>query len=282
MRWLVNKTFRFGTLLFTTLLLCNVAFASFNKSLWPKWEVTNPLSQEVISHQEWKTFLNTRVMTNDEGINLIDYPNLTDEDIKLLNQYISKMSAININQYNRREQLAYWLNLYNALTMITVAKYYPVESIQEINISPGLFSIGPRGANIITVNGTQLTLEDIHSRIIRPIWNDPRTHYALNNGSIGAANIGKEPFKGVTIEDQLNLAAKEYINSLRGAQVIDDKLILSRLYDWFKEDFGGEDRDVVLHLKQFASESLLQKLNQVNKISVYNYNWHLNTTLGVS
>ncbi|WP_131776632.1 DUF547 domain-containing protein [Legionella impletisoli] len=256
--------------------------ASFNKNLWPKWEVTNPVSHKVISHEEWQTFLNQHVTTNQEGINLIDYPSLNEEDRMLLKQYITRMSGINIHDYNRREQLAYWLNLYNALTVQTIASYYPVESIQEINISPGLFSIGPWGANLITIDGIQMTLEDIHNRIIRPIWNDPRTHYALNNGSIGAANICKHAFQGATLDQQLNQAAIEYINSLRGVQVIEGKLIVSKVYEWFSEDFGGTEKDILYHLKQFANPSLRQKLNTIEEVNTYNYNWHLNTTVDIA
>ncbi|WP_242602084.1 DUF547 domain-containing protein [Legionella yabuuchiae] len=264
------------------LLISHAAIASFNKNLWPKWEITSPMSNNVISHEEWQTFLNQHVITNSEGINLIDYPNMNEEDRMLLKQYITHMSAIKIGDYNRQEQLAYWINLYNALTVQTIASYYPVESIQEINISPGLFSIGPWGANLITIEGIQMSLEDIHNRIIRPIWNDPRTHYVLNNGSIGAANISKYAFQSATLDKQLNQAAIEYINSLRGVQVIDGKLIVSKLYDWFSEDFGGTEKDIINHLTQFANQSLRQQLSKIKEVNTYNYNWHLNTTVDFS
>ena len=255
------------------------ANASYNKNLWPQWEMNNPLSDKRISHLDWQTFLDTRVITNNEGINLIDYPNLNDNDLKLLKSYISNLARISIAQYNRREQLAYWINLYNAVTVYTVANYYPVRSIEEINTSPGLFSVGPWGAKLVTVNETPLSLDDIQNRIIRPIWNDSRTHYAINNGSIGAANLSKRAFQGATIEEQLNDAALEYINSLRGAQVIEGKLIVSKIYEWYDEDFGTSKQNVITHLKQFAREPLINQLKHVNTIDNYIYNWHLNSTI---
>ena len=152
--------------------MASTTHASFNKSLWPKWEVNNPLSQAVIPHDDWQEFLNRRLVTNEEGINLVDYSHLTDADSTLLKGYIEKMAQINIANYNRDEQLAFWLNLYNALTVQIVADYYPIGSIEEINISPGLFSIGPWGKKIVTIKGTSLSLEEIQNRIIRPICND--------------------------------------------------------------------------------------------------------------
>lgn len=257
----------------------NCAIASFNKSLWPVWLANNPLSQESIPHQDWQSFLDAHVFTNDEGINLIDYSRLNKQDIDLLNNYIKKLSQINIGHYNRSEQLAYWINLYNASTVKTVANYYPIGSVEEINISPGLFSVGPWGAQLITVNGQSLSLDDIQNRIVRPIWNDQRTHYALNNACIGAPNLSREAYHGKTLDEQLNQAAKGYINSFRGAQVIEGKLVVSKIYDWFIEDFGGNKQAVITHLGNFADEPLRSQLNHINSIDNYVYNWHLNSTV---
>lgn len=258
------------------------AQASYNKNLWPQWEMNNPLSKTSMSHHDWQTFLDTRVVTNNEGINLVDYAHLNDDDLKLLKNYIANQSRINISEYNRREQLAYWINLYNAVTVYTVANYYPIGSIEEINTSPGLFSVGPWGAKLVTVNDTPLSLDDIQNRIIRPIWNDSRTHYAVNNGSIGAANLSKQAYQGATIETQLNNAALGYINSLRGAQVIEGKLIVSKIYEWYDEDFGTSKQNVIIHIKQFAREPLINQLNHINTIDNYMYNWHLNSTIANS
>lgn len=259
------------------LLGSGLTYASFHKSLWPTWEVNNPLSKAVISHQLWQEFLNQHVYTNDEKINQVDYEHLNQQDLDSLKEYIKLISQIDISNYSRQEQLAYWINLYNALTVQTVANYYPVANVQEINISPGLFSVGPWGANLITINHIPLSLDDINNRIIRPIWNDPRTHYALNNATIGAPNLSKQAYLGAQIEEQLNNSATAYINSFRGAQVIEGKLIISKIYDWYEEDFGGTKEDVIKHLLQFAREPLLSQLKHTNTIDSYIYNWHINS-----
>ncbi|WP_040536396.1 DUF547 domain-containing protein [Legionella drancourtii] len=258
-------------------LLTSQAHATFYKNLWPQWEVNNPLSKEIISHQLWQDFLNRRVITNAENINLVDYAHMTQIDLNLLKDYLKNMAQINIDNYNRAEQLAYWINVYNALTVQTVANYYPVSTIQEINISPGLFSVGPWGANLITIKDTPLTLDDINNRIIRPIWNDARTHYTLNNASIGAPNLNRKAYQGHILDEQLNNAASTYINSLRGVSVIEGRLIISKLYDWYEEDFGGRKQDVITHLLQFAKEPLQSQLKHINTIDSYIYNWHINS-----
>jgi hypothetical protein len=277
-----NTMYRNKILILLMLLLTELVHASFYKNLWPQWEVNNPLSKEVISHQLWQEFLNRRVITNEEKINLVDYEHLTQIDLNLLKDYLTDMAQIDIDRYNRSEQLAYWINVYNALTVQTVASYYPVASIQEINISPGLFSIGPWGASLITIKNTPLTLDDIYNRIIRPIWNDPRTHYALNNASFGAPNLNRKIYQGQTLENQLNDAASTYINSLRGVSVIEGRLIISKVYDWYEEDFGNNKQNVITHLLQFAKEPLRSQLKHINTIDSYTYNWHINSPVTAS
>jgi hypothetical protein len=259
------------------LLFTGLTHASFYKSLWPQWEVNNPLSKEIISHQLWQDFVNRRIITSPENINLVDYAHFSQTDLNLLKDYLRDMAQINIDNYNRAEQLAYWINVYNALTVQTIANYYPISTIQEVNISPGLFSVGPWGANLITIKKTTLSLDDINNRIIRPIWNDARTHYALNNASIGAPNLSKTAYHGYNLEEQLNKAALTYVNSLRGVSVIEGRLIISKLYDWYEEDFGGTKQDVITHLLQFAKEPLQSQLKHTNTVDSYVYNWHLNS-----
>lgn len=259
------------------LLFAGHTYATFYKNLWPRWEVNNPLSKKTISHQLWQNFLDKHLTTNEEKISLVDYAHMNKEDKALLKAYIKEMTQIDINDYNRHEQLAYWINLYNALTVETVADYYPVVNIQEIRISPGVFSVGPWGANLVTIQKTPMSLDDINNRIIRPIWNDPRTHYTLNNATIGAPNLSKQAYLGPIIEQQLNKAVTIYINSLRGAQVIEGKLIISKIYDWYEEDFGGTKQYVLTHLSHYAKEPLKSQLKHINSIDSYTYNWHINS-----
>lgn len=268
----------FAVFCFTLLLLpFHAAQASFTKNLWPMWLNNNPLSTQCIDHHLWAEFLRNHVVKSTEGINRLCYKNIRMEDKKKLEKYLQYLSTVEIARYNRREQLAYWLNFYNALTVKTVIDYYPIGSTKDINISPGLFSIGPWGAKLIEVQGQQLSLDDIHNKIIRPIWNDQRTHYAINNGALGAPNLQAEPFTGVCLEEQLNVAAIQYINSLRGVQMIEGSLVVSKLYKWFIDDFNGDEQGVIQHLKNFAKEPLKSQLKHVNSIDSYVYNWHLNS-----
>lgn len=256
----------------------HIAFSAMANTIHPTWLKHNPSSAAVISHSAWQNFLSQHVIRNQEGIHLIDYPNLNQNDLHTLKKYLKHMSTIDISRYNRQEQLAFWINLYNAVTVLTVAEHYPITSIQDIHLSPGLFSTGPWDKPMITVKGIPLSLHDIQQGIIRPIWRDARTHYALNNATMGAANIQPFAFQGDQINEQLNAAAFKYINSLRGAHVIEGKLIVSKLYAWFLDDFGGNEQSLIAHLLPFANPRLSHQLKQIKTVNMYVYNWHLNST----
>ena len=257
------------------LCLCTVALAAPKKDLWPRWQVNDPLSKKTIDYKPWAGFLKDNVHTNAEGINLVAYANVTPFDKKILSNFLRHISSIHIDTYNRREQEVYWINLYNALTIATVLKHYPIKSILDIKIS-GWFEPGPWGAKLIKIEGIPVSLNDIEHRILRPIWNDQRLHYALNCASMSCPNLQKQPYTSKNLTKLLNTAATEYVNSNYGTEVKNDKLIVSSIYVWYKEDFGGTDDDVIDFLGIYAKPPLKDELIYIKKINGNRYNWALN------
>ncbi len=247
------------------------------KDLWTRWEVSDPLSTEAIDHHLWDQFLKHHVQKSHQGIHVIDYVHMPEKDHNLINEYLWHLSQVPISNYNRREQLAFWINLYNALVMKIVLEHYPVDTINDINISPGFFSDGPWAANLIKIENISLSLHDIEHRIIRPIYNDPRTIYALNKAAVGSPNLEPQAFTGTNVDTVLNQCAKEYINSLRGMQLIDHQLVTSSLFKWYIDDFGGTEEDVINHLKEYAAPALRKQLQSINTIHRTFFNWHLNS-----
>ncbi len=265
-------------LLLTAVLICVSAttFAAPKKDLWVRWQVFNPFSQKTINYKDWALFLNHNVSTNQAGVNLVDYKTVTQKDRQLLNDFILYLSQTKIDNYSRRVQEAYWINLYNALTVKTVLDHYPVKSILKISISPGLFTDGPWDKKLVQVEGVNLTLNDIEHRILRPIWNDPRIHFTVNCASYSCPNLRKIPYSGQNIGSLLNLAAAQYINNPRGVSIKSGKLTVSSIFFWYKADFGGTDQDVIHFMMLYAKPDLKSKLQKFKSISGNYYNWNLN------
>ena len=78
------------------------------------------------------------------------------------------------------------------------------------------------------------------------------------------------------LETMLNDAARDFINSPRGAYIADGALIVSRIYDWFHEDFGEGEEAVLAHLRHYADQDLAEALAAADGIDSYVYDWALN------
>ncbi|SDG33948.1 Protein of unknown function, DUF547 [Limimonas halophila] len=252
------------------------ARAAPEADLWPRWEKHDPESTKTIDHGAWGDFLKKYVSRGPDGVNRVAYGAVDQADRTALKGYLDALTGTRISEYNRAEQFAYWANLYNALTVEVILRHWPVDTIRDIDISPGLFSDGPWGKKLVTVEGAELSLNDIEHRILRPIWQDPRVHYAVNCASIGCPNLRVEPFTGAKLDQQLNEAARTYVNHPRGATVRNGELVVSSIYEWFQEDFGGSDAGVIEHLRQYAEPALKDKLADFSSIGDDRYDWSIN------
>jgi hypothetical protein len=243
------------------------------KELWPRWTANNPDSSTRIDHSAWSAFLKKYLVVGE--VNRVRYAEVTPEDRRDLDAYITGLVALPISEFNRSEQLPYWINLYNALTVQLILAHYPVESIRDVDISPGLFSFGPWNKDLITVEGQRLTLNDVEHRILRPIWNDPRLHYTLNCAAVGCPNLQPAAFTAANTELFMQRGARDFING-RGVRIADGKLTVSSIYAWFTEDFGGNEAGVLDHLRRHAAAPLAAKLASFQRIDADAYDWRLN------
>lgn len=258
------------------------AFTSFEAlvapkaDLWARWAAFDPQAQESIDHAPWDRLLKAYVFTDSRGVNRFGYGQVGEADREVLETYLAMLASTPISRYRRDEQFAYWVNLYNALTIKVVLDRYPVASIRDIDISPGLFAQGPWDAKLITVESEPLSLNDIEHRILRPIWRDPRIHYAVNCASLGCPNLQDEAFTAANREALLDRAARAYVNHSRGVRVDGARCVVSSIYVWFGEDFGGSDQAVLAHLARYAEPPLTARLAAIREISGHEYDWALN------
>ena len=244
--------------------------------LWERWTAHDRGSTAAIDHRWWTGFLDTYLEPGDDGINRFDYGRVSRADKEALKQYIARLTELPIDSYNRDEQFAYWVNLYNALTTDLLLDHYPVASIIKISISPGWFSVGPWGKKLVAVEGEAISLDDIEHRILRPIWRDPRIHYAVNCTALSCPNLMPEAFTGANANSLLDQAAWEYINRPGIIEVRGRGLVVSSLYEWYTDDFGGDDDGVIAHLLYYADGDLAAALEGAANIADHRYDWALN------
>ncbi len=252
------------------------AHAAPKADLWEIWTAHDPASTTKVDHSAWDRFLKTYVQDNPNGLNRVDYGGVSPADRSALAAYLEGLSATPVATLNRGEQQAYWINLYNALTVKVVLDHYPVETIRDIDISPGLFADGPWGKKLTEVAGVPVGLDDIEHRILRPIWQDNRVHYAVNCASVGCPDLINRAYLAADMDAILTNNAKAYVNSDRGLWVEGGKVVASSIYDWFQADFGGTEKGVIRHLLTYAEGSRKAALEKSGDIDDYDYDWTLN------
>jgi hypothetical protein len=218
-----------------------------------------------------------------DGIVLVDYArwNASAADRSTLTNFLTALAARRPSTMSRNERFAFWANLYNATTLKIVIDNYPVRSIRDIKSSTSLFDIkgyiGPWRTKIATIENQPVSLDDIEHEIMRPTFRDPRVHYSVNCASIGCPNLRARAWRAETLDKDLDVAARTFINHPRGAWVgADGRLRLSSIYKWFKEDFGGTDAGVLAHLRKYAGPDLVARLPAHAQGFDDDYDWSLN------
>lgn len=250
------------------------SFAPKSK-LWQRWSA-HDANGGTLDFRDWDRLLRRYVVASAQSHNRVRYGAFTAADRKRLDAVIARLAGVRISRHPRREQLAYWINLYNALTVKVVLDHYPVASIRDIDISPGLFSNGPWGAKLVRVENEALSLDDIEHRILRPIWRDPRIHYAVNCASVGCPDLQPYAYTGADVMRQLDRAARGYVNSPRGVRISGGRITVSSIYDWYMADFGGTEAGVIAHLLRYAEPALARRIRAIGRISGAEYDWRLN------
>jgi len=261
--------------------LSSAALAAPKAELWPRWQAHDEASTATIAHEAWDALLATQVRPDASGIHRVGYARFSAADKAALAAYIERLQALPISRYARTEQRAYWINLYNAKTVQLVVQHYPVASIRDIRLGGSLtarFFGGPWAAETLKVEGVALSLDDIEHRILRPIWRDPRTHYAVNCASLGCPNLATKAYTAERMEAMLDEGARAYVNHPRAATLERGKLVVSSIYVWFIDDFGGDEAGILAHLRRYAAPAKLAELAPFKSLGDNSdrYDWTLN------
>jgi hypothetical protein len=236
-----------------------------------------------VDHSGWDRLLKAYVAASADGVNRVAYARLKKEGHGELKAYLARLQAIDPSKLDRPEQIAFWVNLYNAKTVDVILDKYPVKSIKDISLGGGLKALvtgGPWQAKITRVAGQDLSLDDIEHQILRPIYKDARIHYAVNCASYGCPNLMAQAFTGANLDALLEAGARAYVNHPRGCKFEGGKVKASSIYSWFQVDFGGSDKGVLDHLRKYAAPALKQQLESITGIANYDYDWSLNDAPG--
>jgi hypothetical protein len=257
-----------------SLVVAAMSVASPAEDAWAIWAQHSPQNAAVVDHTPWQGFLDEYLVVHPGGVNRMAYRRVTDTDRQRLGDYLDSLSQIDPRRYRKAEQLAYWINLYNALTVQVVLAHPAKDSI--LRMGRGLLSFGPWDDVLISVADHPVTLNDIEHRILRPIWRDHRVHYAVNCASVSCPNLAPRAYTAENTEALFASGESDYINHERGVRFDrQGRLLLSQIYAWYEQDFAADTAGLGRYLSahhRTAAEALAAYGASVE----YHYDWALN------
>jgi hypothetical protein len=225
-------------------------------------------------HTPWDRLLARYVGESADGINRVRYAawKADGADRAALRAYIRALEATPAAALARNDEFAFWVNVYNAITIDLVLDAYPVASIRDIK--PNIFASGPWDQERVTIDGRRMSLNDIEHQILRVRWREPRVHYAVNCASLGCPNLMPRAWRGETLNADLDAAARAYIGHARAVAFGPRGLTLSRIFQWYRRDFGDEAQ-LRAHLARYSPAARRADLDTAPIVG-YAYDWSLN------
>jgi hypothetical protein len=253
----MNSNFRFSFLLILLILFsCQSPVVGMAGSTPP-------------SHQLWNELLKSNVKPDGQ----VDYKGFIREKPKL-EKYLKLLSenAPDRKTWSKNEQLAYWINVYNAFTVKLIVDFYPTKSIRDL---------GPRikiplikdvwHYKFFKIAGVEMSLDEVEHSILRKEFEEPRIHFAINCASVSCPPLLNEAFVVANLENQLTRVATTFINDPTRNKISSQSAQLSPIFSWFKGDFTKKGT-----LIEFLNRYAKVKLSPNARVTFMEYNWNLN------
>ena len=244
--------------LFLWTLVLSSVFSSLPVSSW---------CMDPVDHGPYEELLEAYVK---EGV--VDYQGFKNEE-KRLDAYLRLLEKTDTGKLPLDEQLAFYINTYNAATIKLILSRYPdVKSIKDL----GSFFRSPFKEKIVHIEGETMSLDDLEHGIIRARFKDPRVHFAVNCASKSCPPLISQPYWGSTLDEQLNASTRHFINNPERNYLDGKTLYVSKIFKWFSEDF---DDNVLGFFLKYAEGDFKERL-VANKFDIeveyLDYDWSLN------
>ena len=225
---------------------------------------------KVPSHQPFHALLQKHV--NKEG--KVNYRGLIG-DSTALHRYLKSLSLNppDEKKWTKNEQMAYWINAYNAFTIQLILKYYPLKSIKDIGSSIQVpFVNTPWDIKFILIGKERMDLNNIEHGILRKRFKDPRIHMALVCASKSCPRLLNESYEPSRLDQQLDAQSAAFLNDNSRNRISAQNAELSMIFKWYAADFNENDNSVM----SFVNKHARVKLKPDTRITYLDYDWTLN------
>ncbi|HEX2833589.1 MAG TPA: DUF547 domain-containing protein [Thermoanaerobaculia bacterium] len=201
------------------------------------------------------------------------YGPLKAKDAAALQTLRQQLGRVNVNALNRKQQLAYWINVYNINTVATIVEHYPVDSIRDISTDP-IIRLNVFKKERVPFGGALLSLDEVENRKIREGFKDARIHFAINCAAKSCPPIRTEAYVGAKLDAQLDDQAKRFLTANVRFTRDDDELTIhtTKIMDWFGDDFDSWAGGRIAFLRKYVSVPQAKEID----VEYDDYEWALN------
>ena len=193
-------------------------------------------------------------------------------------RFLAWLETAEPSRMSPADQRAFWINAYNARVVAGVLSRYPIDSIKDVGFVGGRIR-GFFGREEHRVAGRDRSLDDNRALVTRSPEGDPRVHFALTLAAESSPPLRPEPYRGATLDTQLDFQTRTFLNSPEGGRLDKDarRLYLTPILRWHEDDFlhdGGTVRSFVTqYLMGGASEAAMSEEWQIDWLD---FDWALN------
>ncbi|WP_400190895.1 DUF547 domain-containing protein [Hymenobacter sp. B81] len=221
-----------------------------------------------VNHAPWDALLKKHV--DERG--MVNYCGLQ-RDSAQLNGYLDSLGHnLPATHWSEAEQLAYWLNAYNAFTIRRVIRAYPIGSIRELGGEQTLLNT-VWDQPFIALGNARYTLNDLEHRLIRRRFAEPRIHFALVCAAVSCPQLRREAYQATRLNAQLDDQARDFVNDPRKNQLTPPASPrVSAIFRFYPQDFHQGDATVQSWINRYAR----QPIASAAQLRYLPYNWQLN------
>jgi len=199
-------------------------------------------------------------------------------DRAALDAYLARLAAADTTGWPRAEQLAFWINAYNAITLGSVLDAWPVESITKIRPTLGVLPGNGVWKQKHRVAGHDVSLDDIEHATLRRHFAEPRIHFAVNCAAKSCPPLLPAAFTGRGLEAQLDRVTERFIRSPRyNATGRAKPWALSKIFEWYGEDFTAAAGSVPAYVLRYLPAEQARGVDPAKvRWTARTYDWSLN------
>ena len=197
-------------------------------------------------------------------------------------KYLASLAATNPAALSRDEQLAFWINAYNAYTIQLIVSHHETASIRNINKTLFLKLKGPWSEPIATVGGKAYTLDEIEHKVIRPTFKEPRIHMALVCAAMGCPALRSEAYVAARLSAQLDDQGAAFVIRSPAKNRVDvpgNTWYHSLIFSLYKEDFGGSVKSAAKYVARWYPDGAEKQFLLGGRFNTHqtDYDWTLNS-----